>query len=79
VGAPKGADSMAVSELSIRNTLIGSGWATAVILCTNGFREQSSYLERCLFLVGKLFSQPGQWLPAESHDYFKLINGWFES
>ena len=60
MGAPEGADSMAVSELSIRNTLVGSEWATAIILCTNGFREQSSHLERCLFLVGKLFSQPGR-------------------
>jgi len=31
---PKGADSMAVFGLSFRNTLVGSGWATAVLLCT---------------------------------------------
>jgi len=33
---PKGADSMAVSGLSFGNALVGSGWATAVLLCMNG-------------------------------------------
>jgi len=29
------ADSMAASGLSFRNTLVGSGWATSVLLCMN--------------------------------------------
>ena len=47
---PKGADSMVVSGLRFRNTLVGSGWATAV-----GLRKQSSHLVWCPFLAGKLF------------------------
>jgi len=35
----KGADSMAVSGLNFRNALVGSGWATAVLLCTNRLRK----------------------------------------
>jgi len=56
---PLDADSMAVSGLSFRNALVGSGWATAVLLCTNGLRKQSFRLARHQFLAGKLFSQPG--------------------
>jgi len=52
----KGADSMAVSGLRFRNTLVGSGWATVVLLCTNGLRKQSSHSARCLFLAGNHFS-----------------------
>ena len=37
-----GADSMAISGHSFRNTLVGSGWATAFLLCMNGLRKQSS-------------------------------------
>ena len=36
---PKDADSMAISGLSFRNTLVGSRWATAVLLCMNGLRN----------------------------------------
>ena len=50
----KGADSMAVSELGFRNTLVSIGWATSVLLCTNGLRK-SSHLVRYPFAVGKLF------------------------
>ena len=50
---PKGADNMAVSGLSLRKTLIGSGWVTSVLLCTN---RQSSHLARHQFLTGRLFS-----------------------
>ena len=42
---PKGADSVAISGISFGNTLVGSGWATAV-LCMNGFRKQSPHLAR---------------------------------
>ena len=57
---PKGADSMVVSGLSFRNALVGSGWATAVLLCTNGLRKQSFHLAWHSFPAGKLFSQSGR-------------------
>ena len=50
---PKGADSMAVSGLRFENTLVGSEWATAVLLCTNGLRKQSSCPARRPFPTGK--------------------------
>ena len=40
----KGADSMAVSGLNFRSALVGSGWATAVLLCTNRLRKVLSTL-----------------------------------
>jgi len=49
----KGADSMAVSGLCFGNALVGSEWATAVLLCTNGLRKQSSCPARRPFLGGK--------------------------
>jgi len=42
---PKGADSMAVSGLCFRNTLVGPGQATAVLLCTNGLTAPISSRE----------------------------------
>ena len=48
---PKGADSMAVSGLRFGHTLVGSEWATAVLLYTIGLRKQSSYPARCPFPV----------------------------
>jgi len=60
VGAPKGADSMAVSGLHFGNALVGSGWATAVLLCRNGLREQSSHRARHTFPAGKPLSQSGR-------------------
>ena len=53
----KGADSMAVSGLRFRNALVGSEWATAVLLCTNGLRKQSSCPAQHPFPVGKPLSQ----------------------
>ena len=35
----KGADSMVVSGLRFENAFVGSEWATAVLLCTNGLRN----------------------------------------
>ena len=35
---PKGANSMAVSGLTFRNTMVGVGWANSVLLCTNSPR-----------------------------------------
>ena len=73
---PKGADSMAISGLSFRNALVGSGWATDVLLSTNVLRKLSSHLAQHPFPVGKLFCSLGERLPAECHDYCKLVNGW---
>ena len=56
---PKGADSMAISGLCFENALVGSEWATAVLLCMNGLRKQSSHAARHSFLVGKPLSQSG--------------------
>jgi len=77
----KGADNMAVSGLCFENALAGSEWATAVLLCTNGLRRQSSCPARCPFLMGKHLSSQSERLPAECLDYCQLINGWvwFES
>ena len=57
---PEGADSMAVSGLHFENTLVESEWATAVLLCTNGLRKQSSCPAWCPFPVGKHLFQSGQ-------------------
>ena len=57
---PKGADSMAVSGLCFGNTLVGSEWATAVLLCMNGLRKQSSCPAQRPFLAGKHLSQSGR-------------------
>jgi len=56
----KGADSMAISVLRFENALVGSEWATAVLLCTNGLRKQSSCPAQCPFLMGKHLSQSGR-------------------
>ena len=57
---PKGADSMAVSGLRFENALVGSEWVTAVLLCTNGLRKQSSCPAQHPFLMGKLSSRSGR-------------------
>ena len=56
----KGADSMAVSGFHFRNASIGSGWTTAVLLCINRLRKQSSHAARHPFPVGKPLSQSGR-------------------
>ena len=43
---PKDANNMAVSGLSFRNTVIDTGQAASVLLCTNGLRKQSSNICR---------------------------------
>ena len=55
----KGADSMVVSGLRFENALVVSEWATAVLLCTNGLRKQSSCPAWHLFLAEKHLSQSG--------------------
>ena len=62
-----GAVNMAVSRLRFDNALVGSEWATAVLLCTNRLRKQSSCPARIPFL--------GERLPAECRDYCQLVNG----
>ena len=56
---PKGADSMAVFGLRFENALVGSEWATAILLCPYGLRKQSSCAARCSFPAGKHLSQSG--------------------
>jgi len=57
---------MAVSGLCFENALVGSEWATAVLLCTNGLRKQSL---PCTTPIsdGKRLSQSGRavagWVP----------------
>jgi len=38
----KGANSMAMSGLSVRKSLVGSGKPFSLVSCTNGLRKQSS-------------------------------------
>jgi len=63
---PKGADSTAVSGLRFENALVDSE-ATAILLCTNGLRKQSSFPARRPFPMGKHLSQSGRavagWVP----------------
>ena len=73
---PKGADSMAISGLSFRNTLVGSQWATAVLLCMNGLRNCPLTLHGAPFQWEDFFPSLGEWLPAECCDYCKLVNKW---
>ena len=51
----EGADNKAVSRLCFRNALVGSGWATAILLCTNGLRKQSSCPTWHPFSCGEAF------------------------
>jgi len=37
----KGANSMPVSRLSLRNTMVGAGWTASVLLLPNGLRKQT--------------------------------------
>jgi len=62
---PKGTNSMAVSGFSFGNTLIGSGWATSVLLCTNGLRKRSCHLVWHPFPAGSFIPSLDKWLPGE--------------
>jgi len=64
----KGADSMAVSGLCFENALIGSECATAVLLCTNRLRKQSSCPARRPFPMGKHLSQVKSLQEVTSHE-----------
>ena len=73
---------MAVSGLSFKNTLVGTGWTISCILCKNGLRKQSSQLVGSPFLAVKVFFPSlDKLFPAKSRDYCKLVKGWvwFES
>jgi len=76
-----GADSMAVSGLCFDNALVGSEWATAVLLCTNRLRNSPLALHGAHFRRGSIYPSLGKQMPAECHDYCQLLNGWvwFES
>ena len=74
---PKGTDSMAVSGLRFRHMLVGSGCATAVLLCMNGLRKQSSHPAlSAYFWLRSLYPSLGEWLPVECRECCKLVNGW---
>ena len=62
---PKGADSMAISGLCFESTLVGSEWATAVLLCTNGLRNSPLALHGTHFRWGSIYPSLGERLPAE--------------
>ena len=47
---------MAVSGLSFRNNLVGSGWATAILLCMNRLRNCPLGLQGIHFQWGSFFS-----------------------
>ena len=53
---PNDVNSIAISGLSFRNTLVGAGWAASILLCMKAILSHSW----CPFLVGKLFSQSGK-------------------
>jgi len=57
-----------ISGLSFINTMVGSRWATSVLLCMNLLRKY--------FQQGSFFPSLGKRLLGESYDYYKLVNGW---
>jgi len=65
MGEPKGCNSVAMSGLSFRKVLFGTGWAVSFLLCTIGLRKQSFQLEPS-FLALKVFHSLNSWLLAES-------------
>ena len=68
---PKGADSTAVSELSLRNTLVGSKWVSIVLLFMNGLTNSPLALNGAHFLRGSISPSLSERLLAESHDYYQ--------
>jgi len=53
---PNGVDSMAISGLTFRNTLVGAGWATSILLCMKAvFSHFMAPISG-----GEVFSQSGQ-------------------
>ena len=66
---------VAVSGLRFGNALVGSGWATAVLLCMNELRKQSSHLAWPHFQWGSFFPSQVERLPAECRDCCKLLIG----
>ena len=52
---PKVADRMAFSGFHFRNALVGSEWATVILLSMNGLRKQPSHRALCPFRRGILF------------------------
>jgi len=56
VGTPEGTNTMAMSRLCFRKTLVGTGWTISVILCMNWLGKQPVGSQ---FVAVKLFSQSG--------------------
>ena len=63
---PKGENSMAMSGPSFRSTLVGTGWAFSLVLCTGGPRKHSSHLVGPPFLAVKVIPSLEERLLAES-------------
>ena len=74
---PKGANANAMSVLSFRNTLVGTGWAICLVFCTNELKKLSSHLVARAPISGSenFFHNLDKWLLAESHDCCKLLMG----
>ena len=71
----KGANSKAVSWLRITNTLVGSGWATSRLLCTEQ-ADKTVWPHTAPISTQEAFLSLDEQLPAEIRDYCKFINGW---
>ena len=67
-------NSVAVSGLSFRKALFGTGWAVSFLLCTIGLRKQSFYLGPS-FLALKVIHSLSRQLLAESADS-RDLNRW---
>ena len=57
---------MVASGVGFGKTLIGTGWAIFLLLCTTGLRKQSSGLVGLPFLTIKLFLSLHGWSLAKS-------------
>ena len=55
----QGVNSMAMSGLVYRKPLVGSRWATSLLLCMNGLRKQTFHLVGPPLLVLKVVLQSG--------------------
>ena len=74
MGEPNGCNSMAVSALSFRWALFGTGWAVSFLLCTIRLTKPSFQLGPS-FLALKFFHSLNRRLLAESADSWDL-NRW---
>ena len=73
---PKGANSMAMSGLTCRKALVGTGRAISVLVGINGLRNEPSYFVGSLFLtfIARFSAMPGWHFPIASIE--SSIIGW---